>query len=161
MAEGGVYPWKVQKVTTFGPTADYSNLNKPLPAPPKGMEWYKDEETKEWKLVSSTTEAPTPTVPKGEGKLGHDIDTILKEEEKQKERESSAGPTHIKHLILPTDTLSGICLKYKISALKVRQINRFSGSNLHLAPNPLIIPIVDPQLLIDGSIKVQDTESRT
>mmetsp|Transcript_38752 Transcript_38752/g.56905 ORF Transcript_38752/g.56905 Transcript_38752/m.56905 type:complete len:146 (-) Transcript_38752:284-721(-) len=136
MAEGGVYPWKIQKVERFGPSCTYSNLTKPLPPPPKGMIWDKDVDTKEWKLINE------------------------KQDEKEEEREESTDPSYIKHKVLPTDTLTGICLKYKISAVKVRQINRFSGSNLHLAPNPLIIPIVDPQLLVDGTIKVQEAESR-
>mmetsp|Transcript_34978 Transcript_34978/g.52842 ORF Transcript_34978/g.52842 Transcript_34978/m.52842 type:complete len:249 (+) Transcript_34978:94-840(+) len=164
MAEGGVYPWKIQKVEAFGPTADYSNLSKPLPSPPDGMVWDQDVTTKEWKLISSPEQkAVVPKNEENKETLNDDIDVLkqmAREEEKQKERQKSAGPTHIQHIILPTDTLAGICLKYKISAVKVRQINRFSGSNLHLAPNPLIIPIVDPQLLVDGVIKVQNTESR-
>ena len=47
----------------------------------------------------------------------------------------------IEHKVLPSDTLQGICLTYKISATKLRMINQFSGSSLSLAPAKLIIPI--------------------
>jgi len=45
------------------------------------------------------------------------------------------------HVLLPTDTLQGICLLYRISPTKLRQINRFSGNNLYMAPKTLRIPI--------------------
>jgi hypothetical protein len=38
------------------------------------------------------------------------------------------------------DTLQGICLQYKIKPAKLRQMNRFSGSNLNLAPKKLLLP---------------------
>eukprot|EP00957_Ditylum_brightwellii_P176495 13441358-Ditylum_brightwellii.AAC.1 len=108
------------------------------------MVWDRDVTTKEWKLISSPEQkAVVPKNEENKETLNDDIDVLkqmAREEEKQKERQKSAGPTHIQHIILPTDTLA--------------------GSNLHLAPNPLIIPIVDPQLLVDGVIKVQNTESR-
>lgn len=44
------------------------------------------------------------------------------------------------HIVLPTDTLQGICLQYKISSSKLKQVNRFSGSSLILAPKILNIP---------------------
>ena len=47
----------------------------------------------------------------------------------------------IEHIILPSDTFQGICLSYRISATKLRQTNRFSGTNLALAPRKLFIPI--------------------
>lgn len=47
----------------------------------------------------------------------------------------------IEHIVLPSDTFPGICLSYRISATKLRQTNRFSGTNLALAPRKLFIPI--------------------
>lgn len=45
------------------------------------------------------------------------------------------------HIIQPSDTFSGICLKYGITATQLRRANfGFSGTNLALAPNPLRIP---------------------
>ena len=46
-----------------------------------------------------------------------------------------------RHLVnLDLDTFQGICLRYKISALELRQANGFSGTNLRLAPSVLKIP---------------------
>lgn len=47
----------------------------------------------------------------------------------------------IEHVVLPTDTFLGICLAYKLSALRLRQLNGFSGANLALAPRKLLIPV--------------------
>ena len=52
-----------------------------------------------------------------------------------------AGVDYLEHTVLPTDTFQGICLSYKISALKLRQTNQFSGTTLTLAPSKLIIPL--------------------
>lgn len=51
------------------------------------------------------------------------------------------GFDYIEHIILPESTLQGICIQYKVSALKLRQVNHFSGSTLLLAPKRLIIPL--------------------
>jgi hypothetical protein len=70
--------------------------------------------------------------------------------------------TLIEHIILPKDTLQGICIQYKVSPTRLRQVNQFSGSNLFSAPKRLLIPIKD--YCHDGSgdctvkgIKLQDT----
>lgn len=50
-------------------------------------------------------------------------------------------PSLLEHWIQPSDTLSGLCLKYGITSTQLRQANfGFSGTNLSLAPNPLRIP---------------------
>jgi LysM repeat protein len=63
------------------------------------------------------------------------------------ESNNNKGP--LEHIVLPTDTLAGICIRYKVTPTQLRQANRFSGSNLSLAPSKLIIPvngIIDPTL---------------
>ncbi|KAL7575706.1 hypothetical protein ACA910_011522 [Epithemia clementina (nom. ined.)] len=47
------------------------------------------------------------------------------------------------HVILPTDTLLGICLKYHISKRELQRANGFYGDNLRLAPERLVIPITE------------------
>ena len=47
------------------------------------------------------------------------------------------------HIVQPSDTIQGICLKYGITPTQLRQWNKFSGSNLALAP--LILRIGLPQ----------------
>jgi hypothetical protein len=68
------------------------------------------------------------------------------------------GVDYVEHVILPTDTFQGICLAYKISATRLRQVNHFSGSNLSNAPKKLIIPLTK-KALRSGFIRVQDKES--
>lgn len=58
------------------------------------------------------------------------------------------GRDYLKHTVqADTDTLQGLCLKYKINATQLRQANGgFSGDNLRLAPSVLYIPLNDRHL---------------
>ena len=47
------------------------------------------------------------------------------------------------HVVLPTDTLAGLCLLYKISRRDLQRANRFYGDDLRLAPGQLTIPITE------------------
>jgi hypothetical protein len=50
--------------------------------------------------------------------------------------------SYYQHIVLPSDTVQGICIRYKISWRRLGQINGFSGKNLALAPKILWIPKV-------------------
>lgn len=50
--------------------------------------------------------------------------------------------SYYQHIVLPSDTVQGICIRYKISWRRLGQINGFSGKNLGLAPKILWIPKV-------------------
>ena len=54
-----MYPWKQQKIRQpkngILSQINYSDIKGPLPPPPKGQEWVKDESTREWKLLSVAT----------------------------------------------------------------------------------------------------------
>ena len=65
---------------------------------------------------------------------------------------------YLEHVVMPTDTLQGICLRYKITAVRLRQVNHFSSSSLSLAPPKLYIPVTE-ETLKSGAIKVQDRTS--
>merc|ERR1711862_212636 len=56
-------------------------------------------------------------------------------------KEEEVEVNYVEHIVLPCDTFQGLCLNYKISPTKLRQVNRFSGSNLSLVPRKLKIPI--------------------
>jgi hypothetical protein len=60
----------------------------------------------------------------------------------------------LEHLVLPSDTFGGICLRYKISANRLRQFNRFSGSNLSLVPSKLYIPVPISTSQTQNKVKV-------
>lgn len=68
------------------------------------------------------------------------------------------GVDYVEHVILPTDTLQGICIAYKVSASQLRRANHFSGT-LHSAPKKLLIPL-SKQALRTGFIRVQDTDTK-
>ncbi len=65
---------------------------------------------------------------------------------------------YVEHVVLPSDTLQGLCLSYKISASKIRQVNRFSGNSLVAAPKKLIIPLTRRNVAV--GIKQQDQNSK-
>jgi hypothetical protein len=69
------------------------------------------------------------------------------------------GVDYVEHVVLPSDTFQGLCLAYKISGTRLRQVNHFSGSSLTYAPKKLIIPLTK-KALRSGFIRVQDKESR-
>ncbi|VEU33513.1 unnamed protein product [Pseudo-nitzschia multistriata] len=68
------------------------------------------------------------------------------------------GVDYMEHVVLPTDTLQGICIAYKVSASQLRRANHFSGT-LHSAPKKLLIPL-SKQALRTGFIRVQDTDTK-
>ena len=68
------------------------------------------------------------------------------------------GVDYVEHVVLPTDTLQGICIAYKVSATHLRRANHFTG-NLHSAPKKLVIPL-SKQALRTGFIRVQDTDTK-
>jgi hypothetical protein len=86
------------------------------------------------------------TIDSAEGTLNSHVTGIL-------------GVDYVEHVILPSDTFQGICLAYKISATRLRQVNHFSGNNLSNAPKKLIIPLTK-KALRSGFIRVQDKESQ-
>jgi LysM repeat protein len=69
------------------------------------------------------------------------------------------GVDYVEHIVLPTDTLQGVCLAYKVSGSHLRRANHFSGNSLHSAPKKLLIPL-SKQALRTGFIRVQDTDTK-
>lgn len=69
------------------------------------------------------------------------------------------GVDYVEHIVLPTDTLQGVCIAYKCSASNLRRANHFTGQSLHSAPKKLLIPL-SKQALRTGFIRVQDTDTK-
>lgn len=113
MSEGGILEWKRQQIKHVK-AADYSEIQKPLPNLPNDCEWYQNQDTKEWRVVP---------IPKSTSTCS-DKDQNLS----------------LAHKVSPTDTIQGLCLKYKISPRELRKANHFTGDNLYSAPETLIIP---------------------
>lgn len=69
------------------------------------------------------------------------------------------GVDYVEHIVLPTDTMEGVCISYKVSASSIRRANHFSGNSLHSAPKKLLIPL-SKKALRTGYIRVQDTDTK-
>jgi hypothetical protein len=71
---------------------------------------------------------------------------------------------YTRHVVLPTDTLAGLCLTYRISKRELLRANGMysagcgSGDSLRLAPETLIVPITEKARRLGW--KIQDTNSR-
>ena len=80
------------------------------------------------------------------------------EKDGQEEHPTAVEGTHyLIHTVVPSDTFSGLCLRYRIKPHELRRVNRFSGSNLRLAPHTLIIPLgPDGQGLNGGKVREQN-----
>ena len=70
------------------------------------------------------------------------------------------GVDYIEHVVLPADTLQGLCLAYKTSGTRLRQVNQFSGSNLSSAPKKLLIPLSKKALRNGAYIHTQNKETK-
>jgi LysM repeat protein len=112
--EGGMMPWREQKVVNLSPDLDY--FSKSLPPPPSGHFWER-QDNGEWVLFR---------MPYNES-VG--INTM-----------EFSKPSIFEHTIMPTDTLQGICLRYRVSATVLRRMNMFSGNNIHFKKS-LLIPV--------------------
>jgi hypothetical protein len=202
MSEGGIYPWKVQRIQypkNGGRPGNDNNLSRPLPDPPKDQIWVQDADTREWKLVplvvatvahdaeddeeeeemngadaaavvampasggdanyenataestmavanhGTTTTAipiPLPTV-----ELAISIDNTRRRSYNNNNANETSliGSDGIRyHVVQPTDTFQGICLRYKLTPMELRRANNMvlMESNNHLALHTkLVIPM--------------------
>lgn len=123
--EGGILPWRTQSICNNCPDL-VDACSKSLPPPPSGYFWEKDEENGNW---------------------------VLSELPKAFEMEGSVvfmKPSVVEHIIMPTDTIQGICLRYRVTSTDLRRANLFSGNNIRFKTS-LLIPInggsiVNPQV---------------
>jgi hypothetical protein len=93
---------------------DFDDYGKPLPSPPHGHYWER-QENKTWILKKL--------------KLVEELDTTVFTEQ-----------SLLEHVVLPSDTIQGICLRYRISATELRRYNMFSGNSIRFKKT-LRIPI--------------------
>jgi len=122
--------------TTF---ASGGIIHQSLPPPPAGTEWRRDPSTKNWELVNEESKTEEwEVIGKGGGSSSRCSDSASPEVKSL----STAGQTdYVEHVVLPTDTLQGICIAYRVTATRLRQINGFSGQTLAHGPTKLRIPL--------------------
>ncbi len=107
-------PWRVQTIEMTS-TTDIDSYGKPLPSPPVGCVWEQKEDGS-WVLTSV------------------DKHEILEA------ATTFENPVVLEHVVLSTDTIQGICLRYRISVLELRRHNIFSGNSIKFLKT-LRIPI--------------------
>lgn len=148
-----------------------------LPLPPDGRVWHQDAATKEWRLDDAMDdwEVLSATKVGSVRSIQSSSSTTLSVPFKLQRTHSSStidsadnalGPSgkgvlgvdYVEHVVLPSDTLQGICIAYKISPTRLRQANCFSGG-LPLAPKKLVIPI-SKKAMRSGFLRVQDTDAK-
>jgi len=106
-----------------------------LPPPPSGTNWVYQTSSRRWSLEPLVEAEVTVLDCQGEADKGGSFDQQLPQQEPVR--------AILEHWVRPSDTFSGICLKYGVSATQLRRANYgFSGTNLSLAPNPLRVPNV-------------------
>lgn len=165
MTDGGLFAWKIQKIDEHrGPAAKYESIKNPLPHPPKGKVWVQDLKTREWSLEDELPVmlAEVTAIEEQDGEILLDKEEDEDKDKKQGIRSSTTRRRFMEHVIQPTDTFQGLCLRYKVTPTELRRANCFSGSNLLLAPNPLKIPLVHgvvqvaQEVLMDGQPPSKD-----
>eukprot|EP00752_Nemacystus_decipiens_P018734 g16796.t1 len=130
MSDGRWYP-----STNIRPTPDYKELAKPLRLPPDGFKWRRLEDGA-WELMSTAAKA----VNMDDGEEGENKGQGMeKKEEKELGEEKESGLDFLEHVVMPDDTLAGICIKYKVKDRELRRLNGFVG-DLFRTCDVLIIP---------------------
>ncbi|CAB9497683.1 expressed unknown protein [Seminavis robusta] len=183
MADGGTFPWKRQNIDeSRGPAGSYDAVYRTLPDLPDGVAWQRNEKTREWSLIrvdqqqekdkyqyklqratawnprtgrEQLTVTPVPKVPTKGVDDDHTVATVISANEDDAPPLPVVGKDYIVHTVVPSDTFSGLCLRYKIKPVELRRINYFSGTNLALAPSKLLIPLTTSI----ENLRLQDTSS--
>ena len=155
MSEGGLLAWKIQRLKRpangVQATCNFSDINQPLPDPPKGQTWIKDG--REWKLVPVVEAIRTPA----DGEMATAIEQLDETGDAMQAVAVTAVPIMncsnvtkdddeiingmMYHRVKETDTFQGLCLKYKVTPIEIRRANKMMGRDLKLAPEKLLIPI--------------------
>lgn len=184
MAEGGALPWKRQVIDqSRGPAGNYDAVHKALPDIPHGVAWQQNPTTREWTLVRVDQQqerdrqmyklerttvwnphtgreqlAVKPVLKTLNDAAAQDADTVATvASDEDTPPLPVLGKDYVVHTVVPSDTFSGLCLRYKIKAVTLRRVNHFSGTNLALSPSKLLIPLGNG-VSID-QLRLQDTSS--
>lgn len=172
MTEGGIFPWKLQKIKlpkSGGRPGTYDGLSRPLPDPPTGQTWVQDMSTREWKLISVVLASAHPVAVARLTKKCADESAVEDEDDGGGTATlAKAVPIGVEsgipvsvvddggaqtqyHEVVSTDTFQGICLRYNITPTELRRANKMMmGSSLTLAPDILIIPSNKKNQELDG-----------
>lgn len=112
----------------------------------------------EWELISERSGSAIMVSLTGSLNGSHDYRSVSPSLLKNNFVLTESNGEELEHVILPTDTLQGLCLAYKISATKLRMENSFSGNNLQMAPKKLRIPT--PRPTKGSMVRMQDRTTK-
>jgi hypothetical protein len=107
-----------------------------------------DNISDQWEVISERSGSAivisiNGSLPSGSGSASHFLrctsPSLLKN--KFVLTEFNGDSSYLEHIVLPTDTLQGLCLAYKVSATQLRMENKFSGNSLQMAPKKIKIPM--------------------
>lgn len=162
MPEGGTLPWKIQKLN-LAPSLSYDSIHKLLVAP-KGKSWNYDSIDKEWSLIEAIDRKSKAAAVVNVDALAIAEGVVAHFRTSTENSVNTNAQSSFEHYTQPSDIFQGICLKYKITPLGLRRANGgFTGYNLYLAPNPLIIPLSTNSILITSAeaipINVKDNDN--
>jgi len=108
-----------------------------------------DDDDSQWEMISERSGSTimisfSGSVSGGANTSFHTLKNkfVLKELTMTTGKDDDTNGIMIDHVVLPTDTLQGLCLAYKISATRLRMENGFSGNSLRMAPKKLKIPVM-------------------
>ena len=117
--------------------------SNPLPTPPKGMQW--EHKNGEWKCV--IVEALSACSKEGaQDQMGKDLRTI--------DDDRADEYIWVDHVVMPEDTIRGICLKYRCNVVDLRRHNNFSGDAFRSRKKLRIK--VNRKHIDEGNVLIQD-----
>lgn len=88
-----------------------------------------------WELVKKTMKAKVADAEEGGGADGGENAVGQEMEEAglgEDEVEGATAPAFLTHVVLPTDTMAGLRLRYKVTAAELRMFNDFCGEQFHM-----------------------------
>jgi len=119
----------------------HSHLNRRPHSPPVATPGYDSDHDERWD--DNPTSKRSSVAPKQEHVILQSLDVA-----------DSNDIPHVKHVVLPSDTFEGLCLRYEVTPTQLRRANGIlCGKSLSLAPPVLKIPIAD-------AVAPQDTNSQ-
>lgn len=130
-----MYPWKRQRPELDGVVyVDYTQILKPLPAPPDGLTWVK-RRVEEDVFVQEEGEQGEADVVRAARFVWELVEKPVRpgQEEAAEEplvelEDDEQLPDFIEHTVLATDTMAGLRLRYKITPAELRKHNDFAGA---------------------------------
>ena len=121
-------------------TLSLADYGKSLPNPPVGFYWERQDD-RTW-----------------------DLKQFSKHSSAEPEAVTFQNPANLTHLVMPHDTLQGLCLRYRVNATELKRFNMISGNNIQVL-REVKIPISHGQPVViqaeDADVTMQRFKNAT